>query len=59
MFEIIGNVISSVLWGLFLSAFTVGLLYFVPKGFNARYHYSLSGGWLFVSVFYSFYFNSY
>lgn len=43
MFEIIGSVISSVLWGLFLSALTVGLLYFVPKGLNVRYHYSLSG----------------
>lgn len=43
MFEIIGSVISSVLWGFFLSVFTVGLLYFVPKGFNVRYHYSLSG----------------
>lgn len=43
MFEIIGSVISSFLWGLFLSVLTVGLLYFVPKGFNARYDYSLSG----------------
>lgn len=43
MFEIVGDIIGSVFWGLFLSAVTVGLLYFVPKGFSARYHYSLSG----------------